>query len=377
MSNIPQTATLIGQLYRGAVRQDCPAYRPAPSGSGLVGLCTACNPHPALARPDSGGLGPAHCETCPWHDKDGVLRRWHPTEWHPTRRRQREKRPLREPRYSSLRRWETDRERIADALAALGLGSGDVVQIHSSLGNLGHVHGGATAVVNALLDCVGRDGTVFSPAFVESAPIECGECKRQPLCPSQRPSEMGAISEEFRKRPDTLRSCDRTHPFCGIGAHARDAVAAQKDIRTPCGRGSVFQWVYELDGYFLCLGVGVNSITAFHLPEEVLAIPNLGVYDADVGRIYYTPTGKRLNYAFPRLAEELLRAAGILRTVRVGLATLHCAPARELIDFLLAALRDDPTCMHLYPTGNTDDLFPDAARKAARMLDVFLAASER
>ena len=375
MSNIARTVTMIDETYRGAVREDCPAYRPAPAGNDLVGLCTACNPHPAFASPDPGGPpGLAHCETCPWHDKEAILEKWHPGEWQPVLRREREKRPLREPNSCSLRRWEMNRERMRDAFVALGLGEGDVLQIHSSLGNLGCVDGGAAAIVDALLQCVGPEGTVFSPVFVETSPIECGDCKGRPICPSDRPSEMGMISEELRKRSGALRGCDRTHPFCGIGAHAEEAITVQKDVPTLCGPGSVFQWVYELDGYILCIGVGVNLITGFHLPEEALEIPNLGVYEPATGRVYYTPTGKRLNYMFPGLVEEMLREAGILRTVRAGLATLHCVPAREFTDFLLAALRDDPTCLHLYPTGETDDLFPDAARKAARMLDVFRGA---
>ncbi len=269
-------------------------------------------------------------------------------------------------------------ERFADGLSTLGLGKGDVIQIHSSLGSMGHVDGGAAAIVGALLDCVGPEGTIFSPAFLAST-NECGHCKGQAFCPSERPSSgMGAIAEEFRKRNDVLRSGHRKEPFCGTGAHAREVIAAQKDVRSVCGPGSVFQEVYELDGYFLGIGVTTNRITAFHLPTEVLEVPNLGVYkryDDNSGDIFYTSSGKLMCFTFPGLTEELLHAAGVLRRLRVELCTLRCLPAREFIDFLLAALRDDPTCLHLYPTEKTDDLFPDAARKAARMLDVSLSTS--
>ena len=138
---------------------------------------------------------------------------------------------------------------------------------------------------------------------------------------------MGLISETFRNRRGALRSCARIAPFCGIGADVREVLASQKDAATQCGRGSAFEWLYRLDGYILCIGVGINSITGFHFPEELLDIPNVGIYDASIPRLYYAPAGRRINYTFPLMVEELLRAAGILRTLRVGLATLHCVPA--------------------------------------------------
>ncbi len=54
---------------------------------------------------------------------------------------------------------------ITAALRRVGIGPGDVVFAHSSLSAFGHVEGGADAVIDALLDAVGGNGTVVLPAF--------------------------------------------------------------------------------------------------------------------------------------------------------------------------------------------------------------------
>ena len=53
-----------------------------------------------------------------------------------------------------------DRAELARQLRALGLEAGDRVLVHSSLSSLGHVEGGADALIDALLDVVTASGTL-------------------------------------------------------------------------------------------------------------------------------------------------------------------------------------------------------------------------
>ena len=52
---------------------------------------------------------------------------------------------------------------IVEALKSAGLQSGDSVMVHASLGKIGYVCGGAQAVIEALIETVGEDGTVMMP----------------------------------------------------------------------------------------------------------------------------------------------------------------------------------------------------------------------
>ncbi len=53
---------------------------------------------------------------------------------------------------------------ITDALKNVGLGSGDLVMVHTSLGKIGYVCGGAQTVIEALIEIVGQNGTIVMPS---------------------------------------------------------------------------------------------------------------------------------------------------------------------------------------------------------------------
>ena len=57
----------------------------------------------------------------------------------------------------------TTKEMIIKELKALGLEKGDAFMVHTSLKSMGYVCGGAQAVIEALIDVVGSDGTIMMP----------------------------------------------------------------------------------------------------------------------------------------------------------------------------------------------------------------------
>ena len=108
------------------------------------------------------------------------------------------------------------REEIVTGLHALGLQAGNVVLVHSAMRTFGHIDGGADTVVDAFLEVLGPRGTLVTPAFTF-----CHEREEEPIIdPRQDPSEMGAISEAVRRRPDALRSTAFRHSFAAVGRRA-------------------------------------------------------------------------------------------------------------------------------------------------------------
>ncbi|MBW8821656.1 MAG: AAC(3) family N-acetyltransferase, partial [Streptomyces sp.] len=55
------------------------------------------------------------------------------------------------------------RDTLAGQLRELGVRSGEILLVHSSLSALGWVCGGPVAVVQGLLDALGPDGTLVVP----------------------------------------------------------------------------------------------------------------------------------------------------------------------------------------------------------------------
>src|SRR5690348_12498797 len=97
----------------------------------------------------------------------------------------------------------TSAELAAD-LRHLGLAPGMTVLVHSSLSRLGHVVGGAEAVVDALVTAVAPGGTVLFPTLT-------GSERDGPDCPPQMDVRRtacwtGRIPECARQRSEARRS---------------------------------------------------------------------------------------------------------------------------------------------------------------------------
>ena len=117
----------------------------------------------------------------------------------------------------------TTRSLAAD-LRALGLRGADVVLLHSSMKSPGFVVGGAQAVVQAVLDVLGPDGTLVVPTHTPDNTDPAG-WQHPPVPeawwpvireqapgfdPARTPSRwMGVIAETVRTWPGAVRSA---HP---------------------------------------------------------------------------------------------------------------------------------------------------------------------
>ena len=100
---------------------------------------------------------------------------------------------------NSLTQPEIERE-----LRQLGLTRGDAAEVHSSLSSFGWVAGGASTVVDALMNVVGDEGTLVMSAYPVSKPLPLTEKeKARGILAKVRiygedydgPTGMGAIAE--------------------------------------------------------------------------------------------------------------------------------------------------------------------------------------
>ena len=153
--------------------------------------------------------------------------------------------------------------------------------VHSSLSRLGWVAGGAHAVVLALLDAVGPDGTLVmpthsghltDPARWENPPVPP---EWWPVIRAETPGydaaltptrSMGAVVECFRHLPGVRRS---DHPTVSAAAHGplRDRIVDGHARAYGLGETSPLARLYEVDAWVLLLGVGHANNTSLHLAE--------------------------------------------------------------------------------------------------------------
>jgi aminoglycoside 3-N-acetyltransferase len=242
---------------------------------------------------------------------------------------------------------------LSGQLRELGLPEGATVVVHSSLSRLGWVAGGAHAVVLALLDALGPQGTLVMPTHSRhlTEPSDWGNppvpedwwpvirAETPAYDPRTTPSSwMGAVVECFRSFPDVRRSAHPTVSFAALGPLAgrvTDGHAPDDGL----GEGSPLARLYDADAWVLLLGVGHDNNTSLHLAE----------YRADAPKTYLRQgspmlvDGERRWVTYRELADDtslfeplgrdFAELTGGERTGPVGAGTGRLMRQRELVDF--------------------------------------------
>ena len=156
--------------------------------------------------------------------------------------------------------------------------------VHSSLKSIGDICGGVVAVILALEDVLGDQGTLVmpthsaglsDPAGWSSPPAPC-DCIQQirdempaydaDLTPTRK---MGFLNETFRKQRAVIRS---SHPHVSFAAWGRYAyeICGAHALDYGLGEGSPLAKLYALNGFVLLLGVDHSRNTSLHLAEHRL-----------------------------------------------------------------------------------------------------------
>lgn len=162
---------------------------------------------------------------------------------------------------------------IKNALVKLGIKQGDTVVFHSSLKSFGVVDGGADAVIDALIESAGEEGTVVAPTLCQKNFAEAYNEWH-----IDKPSDVGYITEVFRHRGGALRSNQPTHSVAAIGKKAKylTETHGQSGKRygvfgyTPFSEDSPWQKMFDEDAKTVLIGVEFNKYTFKHLFEYIL-----------------------------------------------------------------------------------------------------------
>ena len=242
---------------------------------------------------------------------------------------------------------------IKEALHSAGLQKGDTVMVHTSLGKIGYVCGGAQAVIEALIETVGEDGTIMMPTQSwKNLDPETGvhwdadeadwdsirenwPAYDKAITPT---NTMGAVAEMFRLWPGAVRSDHPARSVAAWGKHA-EYLTKDHDLSDIFGDTSPVGKLYELDGKVLLIGVGYDKNTSIHLADVRADYP--GKHTC-IEHSAVTENGKRVWKGYETLFVDgedfreigaAFEAVHPVRKAKIGGTELKIMKQRELVDF--------------------------------------------
>ena len=164
----------------------------------------------------------------------------------------------------------TTRSQVAAELRNLGILSGDAVLVHSSLKSLGFVEGGPKAVISALLDAIGPEGTLVFPAYYQPGGSIYAACRQKNYIfdPRKHGTGVGALPSTFLKLPNVQRSLHPTHSVSALGKHARFITEAHHLAPSIFGVGSPWERLLQIKGKVLGIGVTMAPVAFYHVLED-------------------------------------------------------------------------------------------------------------
>jgi aminoglycoside 3-N-acetyltransferase len=229
--------------------------------------------------------------------------------------------------------------------------------VHASWRPLSGFRGKPADMVRALQESVGPQGLLAMPSLTyQNQSSREFLALGKPMDVRRSVSQMGLLSEVFRRSREVRRSLSPTHPILAWGEGADAFLAGHQRCEVPFGRGSPFDGLLARGGKILCIDAPFSTVTFTHyLEDRIAGSLSFSLYDPGpmIGTVvdyegvrYPVPTrviseqANRLRRE-ERLVAELDRA-GLMRRGRVGNTRLLLLEARamtECVERMVAAGR--------------------------------------
>jgi aminoglycoside 3-N-acetyltransferase len=244
---------------------------------------------------------------------------------------------------------EITQEKLLLDLQQSGIGIGDTLVIHSSLKSIGHVAGGAMAVINSLCRCVGAEGTVLFPCLTFDGSVTQYLHTVDTVDLRTVTIKTGIIPATAWQAPNAYRSIHPTHAVAGFGEKARILLSGKQSGQGPLGTDSPFYRAAMNGGKILMIGVSLDTCTILHCVEEIATSyifsgETFVVPTIDFNGNYHDIVVKGYCVNVPRNfagIEEALIAEKIMQIKKMGLAELRIINARAMVEKVIKWVQQD------------------------------------
>lgn len=232
---------------------------------------------------------------------------------------------------------------VAEFFKNAGVVKGDTIFLHSDAIVTAEMEGKdinekAETLFAGILGALGEQGTLVVPTFTYSA------TKGEIYNVQHTKSDVGLLTEIFRKRPGVLRSLNPAFSVAASGAQAKAFAATSMD---DCfGEKTSFELLYKLNGWIFTLGCSFDRVTFIHYVDQAAKVdyryfktfPATIVNGSETIQNSMRYLVRDLNRKTSAKLDDLrdrLKAEGKLKTGEMGRAMLLGARAQ---DFFTTAL---------------------------------------
>jgi len=253
------------------------------------------------------------------------------------------------------------KNRLIVDLKKLGVSFGDTIMLHASVKAIGWVVGGPDVVIQALLDVIGRKGTLMMYVGWEDSPwgaphkfAEWPEKWRKAYLEEFPPfnsslsranRRWSILTEYLRTWPGAYRSVNPEASCVAVGAKAK-WLTENHPLQYGYGPSSPLARLCEAKGRVLLLGAPFSSITLLHYAEHLARISNKLVVRYKVpilqnGRKVWVEVEEfdtcgnilpNTEEYFETIPRKFL-ASGKMRAGKVGMAQSYLFDASGFVDF--------------------------------------------
>ena len=159
-----------------------------------------------------------------------------------------------------------NKETLVCDLQKLGVRRGDILNVKASLRSVGKIEGGVEALIGAILEVIGPEGTMVTDSFINVyGPFNSKF--REEVADQTTPSYAGALANAMIKHPGSVRSMHPVQKFVLIG---RDAKLLSEGHDANAYAYEVLRRMAERDGRNLKIG-----------PDET--VPGVGTTHVAIG----------------------------------------------------------------------------------------------
>lgn len=239
-----------------------------------------------------------------------------------------------------------EEEAFRPLLERLNVPHDGILVVHSAIGALSRQGFRAEAMIENFLDHL-RGGTLVMPTMTWRSVTPANPHWDE----IATPSHTGVLTEIFRTRYAAARSIHPTHSVAAAGPLAEHLTSRHQLDDTPVSANSPYGLMRGHEAFILTIGVGLECVTAIHLPEETVA-PEIYVRPTDQTETYYcrdrhgvvhavrTRRHWRLDRDFPKFERPLAEKQQLVAW-GIGDCTCRLMPMQALLDEVCEALARD------------------------------------